>query len=55
LEVLRGLTEIDFVAFDLVEVIPALDAGQITALAAAGIIFEFLSLLAVRKMEDDRK
>lgn len=55
LEVLRGLTEIDFVAFDLVEVIPTFDPGQITSLAAAGIIFEFLGLLAVRKMGDDKE
>lgn len=52
LEVVRALTEIDFVGFDLVEVIPGLDSTQITSLAAAGIIFEFLSLLAARRRED---
>lgn len=50
LEVVRGLTEIDFVGFDLVEVLPAFDVGQITCFAATGIIFEFLSLLAASRM-----
>jgi agmatinase len=54
-EVLRDLTGIDFVGFDLVEVLPAFDSGQVTSLAAAGIIFEFLSLLAARKMESSKK
>jgi agmatinase len=51
LEVLRALNEIDFVGFDLVEVLPALDSGEVTSLAAAGVVFQFLSLLAARKSE----
>jgi agmatinase len=43
----------DFAGFDLVEVLPAYDAGQITALAAAGVTFEFLGLLAAHRMECD--
>lgn len=50
LEIIRGLKDINFVGFDLVEVLPALDQGQITCLAAAGIIFEFISLLAHQKV-----
>ena len=49
LAVLRGLTGIDFAGFDLVEVSPPFDTGNITALAAANIIFEFIALLAVRR------
>jgi agmatinase len=49
LAILRGLTELNFVGFDLVEVSPPFDTGQITALAAANLIFEFISLLAVRR------
>lgn len=51
-ELMRALpaTNLDFVGFDLVEVLPAYDAGQITALAAAGVVFEFLGLLAAPKI-----
>ena len=47
--ILRGLTGIDFAGFDLVEVSPPFDNGNITSLAAANILFEFIALLAVRK------
>jgi agmatinase len=47
---LRGLQEIEFVAFDLVEVSPPYDtAGATTALLAANLVHEFLSLLAILK------
>jgi agmatinase len=45
----RGLTGINFVGFDLVEVLPAYDHGQITAAAAANIVFEFVTLIALQK------
>jgi len=48
LAILRGLQGIDVVGFDLVEVAPAYDSAQITALAAAQIGFEFLALYATR-------
>ncbi|HLS69264.1 MAG TPA: agmatinase [Kiloniellales bacterium] len=48
LGILRGLQGLDFVGFDVVEVAPAYDHGQITALAAAQIGFEFLALYATR-------
>jgi len=55
LTILRGLTGIDFSGFDLVEVSPPFDTGNITALAAANIIFEFIALLALRKASAGRE
>ncbi|MBI3457367.1 MAG: agmatinase [Candidatus Rokubacteria bacterium] len=47
LALVRGLRGLDIVGFDLVEVAPQYDSpGQITALLAANLLFEFLSLLA---------
>ncbi len=40
------LAGLNFVAFDVVEVLPSLDPTEITALAGATMAFEFLSLLA---------
>jgi agmatinase len=37
------------VAFDLVEVLPQYDVAEVTAMTAANVIFEFLSLLACRR------
>jgi agmatinase len=48
LELVRGLTGIDFVAYDLVEVLPAFDHGQLTAAAAANIVYEFITLIALK-------
>ncbi|MDF2096554.1 agmatinase [Aquibaculum arenosum] len=48
LGILRGLQGLNFVGFDVVEVAPAYDSAQITALAAAQIGFEFLALYATR-------
>ena len=45
---LRGLRGLNFVAGDVVEVAPAYDVGQITALAAAHVGYEFLALFATR-------
>ncbi|AOH53503.1 agmatinase [Peribacillus muralis] len=49
LALVRGLTGIDFVGFDLVEVLPAYDHGQVTAAAAANIVYEFITLIALAK------
>ena len=46
LAILRGLGAIDFVGMDLVEVAPAYEVGDIAALAAATLVFEYLTLLA---------
>lgn len=48
-QMLRGLAGINFIGFDLVEVLPDLDSSSFTALNAANIAFEFVSLLAVRR------
>ena len=48
LEILRGLAGIDVVGMDVVEVAPAYDVGEITALAAAHIAMEMLYLYAKR-------
>lgn len=43
---LRALTGIAFVGYDVVEVAPPYDSAQITALLAANVVFEMLSLIA---------
>jgi agmatinase len=47
-ELLRGLVGINFVAFDMVEVMPAYDPAQITSLLAANLVHDFLSLIATQ-------
>jgi agmatinase/guanidinopropionase len=49
LQLLRGLRGLDIVGCDLVEVAPAYDHGDITAVLAANLVFEYLSLLAQKK------
>lgn len=45
---LRALTDIDFVGYDVVEVAPQYDPAQVTALFAANVVYEMLSLIALR-------
>jgi agmatinase len=45
----RGLRGLDLVAFDVVEVAPAYDSAEITALLAANLVYEFLLVLADRQ------
>jgi agmatinase/guanidinopropionase len=49
LELVRGLRGLDLVGFDLVEVSPPYDHGDITAVLASNIVFEYLSLLALKR------
>lgn len=49
LTILRGLTGIDFVGFDVVEVIPAYDPAGQTAFLAANLAYEMLCLVALRR------
>jgi len=49
LTIVRGLTGIEFVGFDVVEVIPAYDPAGQTAFLAANLAYEMLSLLALRR------
>jgi len=53
MDLVRGLKGLNFVGFDLVEVLPAYDPSEITALLAANIIYEFISLLALNKKKND--
>ena len=48
IEILRGLAGISVVGMDVVEVAPAYDVGEITALAAAALAMEMLYLYASR-------
>lgn len=48
-DLVRGLRGLKFVGFDVVEVLPAYDPAEITALLAANIMYEFLSLIALNK------
>lgn len=49
LQLVRGLKGLKLIGFDLVEVSPPYDHSGITAILAANLAFEFLSLLALRK------
>jgi arginase family enzyme len=48
----RDLTDLEIVGCDVVEVYPAYDHAQITALLAANVAHEFLSLLAFSKKRE---
>lgn len=54
LELLRGLAGLDFVAYDLVEVMPPYDAGANTCLLAANLGYEMLALAALARRERTR-
>jgi agmatinase len=49
LQLVRGLCGLNLVGLDLVELCPPYDPGEITAILAANLAFEFLSLLALNK------
>ena len=48
LQLIRGLHGLHLIGFDLVEVSPPYDHGDITAILASNIAFEYLSLLAIK-------
>ena len=48
LQLVRGLRGLNLVGFDLVEVSPPYDHGEITSILAANLAFEFLSLVAIK-------
>lgn len=48
LDLVRSIKDLNFVGFDVVEVLPAFDSGEITAYLAANIVFEFISILALK-------
>ncbi|MGD8189901.1 agmatinase [Brevibacillus ginsengisoli] len=47
LALVRSLTDLNYIGFDLVEVLPSYDPTQITSLLAATLIHEFSSLVAL--------
>ncbi|HLZ08629.1 MAG TPA: arginase family protein [Chloroflexota bacterium] len=47
LRLVRGLAGLDIIGADLVEVAPSYDHGQITAILAANLVFEMLSIMAL--------
>ena len=49
IRLIRGLDGLNLLGFDVVEVLPAYDPAQITALLAANIAYEYISLIALRK------
>ena len=48
LEAVRSLGEFNIVGMDLVEVAPQYDVGEITAIAGATILHDFICLQAIR-------
>lgn len=48
LQLVRGLHGLNLIGFDLVEVSPPFDHSDITAILASNIVFEYLSLLALK-------
>lgn len=51
LAIIRGLTGMNLIGMDVVEVAPAYDQSQITALAAAHIACDFICLIAKQKSD----
>ncbi len=49
LSILRGLGDVDLVAMDVMEVAPAYDISEITAIAGATLAHDFLCLEAIRR------
>lgn len=48
-QILRQLADLSFIGFDVVEVLPAYDHGEITSALAANIMFEMMCLAALNK------
>ncbi|MFT4633896.1 MAG: agmatinase [Candidatus Pseudothioglobus sp.] len=53
LGIIRGLGSLNFIGMDVVEVAPAYDHAEITAIAAATIAHDFIGLLAQKKLARD--
>jgi len=52
--IIRGLAGLNFVGADLVEVSPAYDVAEVTAIAAADLVHDFLSLFLSDKPPKSR-
>ena len=55
LDYIRGVKDLNFVGFDMVEVLPAFDPTQVTAFLGSNVLFEFLSILAYQKKKKEEK
>ena len=53
IEIVRGLTDINFIGYDMVEVMPPYDPADITSLLAANIMYEVISLIAIGKQKSE--
>jgi len=51
IQMLRGLKGLNIIGFDLVEVLPDRDPARVTALNAAHIVYEVITLLALNKRD----
>ena len=51
LRAVRGLKGLNLIGFDLVEVLPAHDPTHVTAFLASTIVYEFISLVALKKQK----
>jgi agmatinase len=51
LRLVRGLRGLEFVGFDLVEVNPQYDSGEVTSLLAGTLLHEFLALVALGRRD----
>jgi len=49
LEFVRGLEPLQLIGMDVVEVAPAYDHAEITAIAAASVGYDWLAILAKKK------
>ena len=47
---MRGLRGLEFIGFDVVEVIPSYDPAAITAMLAATLAYEMISLVALHRL-----
>ena len=52
LELIRGVKDLNIIGYDVVEVNPQFDVGNITSLAAATFMYEFISQIAYRKKKN---
>ena len=54
LHMVRSIKDLNYIGFDLVEVLPAYDSGEVTSYLAANIIFEYLSIIALKKKHSEK-
>ncbi|WP_078596589.1 agmatinase [Evansella clarkii] len=55
IECVRRLHGLNFKGFDLVEVLPPYDSGEVTAVMAANIAHEMITLIALKKQKEQEK